>query len=470
MLLNDTGTPGTDDWCLMQLAKEFGSGLPRLGELQSFVDGTALLPVQGVAQSQREAYLRFVKRAGLTLGDTAVKARVSRRKVLGFRTAAAGDLLGDTAAMANWNRSKMKVGSKDLFTDEATFGAAYLVMSGPVRASADARPQMIRISPWNAIATPSAVQPWLTEYGATFGYDPIEQVDMMTLYRPGYIRTAVRAAKGHSRIPTNGGKWAPGRGWEWTTDVPVYLGYTGDNAMVQLSTSDGLGVFEPHINTLTRIYQGILERLIIVAMQSFRQRALSGKLPKVWPDDHPNAGEVIDYDALYASGPAALWMLPPDAEVWESAVTGTQDIISGSKFDVAMFAAGTGTPLYTLLPDMSNVAAGAADLSREGIVSAVEDQNERDEVPLALAQGLNFQALGDAVRADSDQIEVIWKNPARISITEQASAASQAKAGGLPQRMIDERIWQMSPAEISQARQDRTDEAFESAVPAATGA
>lgn len=471
MLLDETGTPGSDDWCVMELAKKYGAGLPRLHELRSHVDGTSLLPINGaMSATQREAYLRFVRRAGLTLGDTAVKARVNRRKVLGFRTAAPGDLLGDAAAMRNWTRSKMKVGSKDLFADEATYGAAYLVMSGPLRPSAEARPMMIRQSPWSAIAEPSTVEPWLTHYGATFGYDPIDQVDMITLYRPGYIRVAVRDAKGHSRIPSDGKRWTPGRGWAWTTDAPIYLGYTRDNAMVQFSGEDGKGVFENHLNTLERINHGILERLTIVAMQAFRQRAIEGKLPTHWPAGHPQAGQAIDYEALYSSGPAALWMLPEGAKVWESAVTDTTPLIAGSKFDVTMFAAGTGTPLYTLMPDANNVAAGAADLAREGIVFAVGEQNERDEVPIALAQSLNFQALGDTVRSDPDQIEVIWKSVARLSLTDQASAASQAKAGGMSQRMLDEKIWQLSPSEIAQARQDRADEAFEAAVPLPTGA
>jgi hypothetical protein len=473
MLLDDTGTPGSDDWCVTELAKKFGAGLPRLYELRSHVDGTALLPINGaMSASQREAYLRFVRRARLTIGDTAVKARVNRRKVLGFRTAAPGDLLGDAAAMANWTRSKMKVGSKDLFTDEATYGTGYLVMSGPVRPSADARPMMIRISPWGAISEQSSVEPWLTEYGATFGYDPVGQVDVITLYRPGYIRVAVREAKSHSRIPSDGKRWTPGRGWAWTTDGPVPLGYTRDNAMVQFSGENGKGIFEAELGTLERINHGILERLTVVAMQAFRQRAIEGKLPKVWPADHPQAGQTIDYDELFSAGPAALWMLPEGAKVWESAVTDTTPLIAGSKFDVTMFAANTGTPLYTLMPDANNVAAGAADLAREGIVFAVEDQNERDEVPIALAQSLNFQALGDTVRSDPDQIEVIWKSVARLSLAEQAQAAAQAKAGGMSQRLIDERIWQLSPSEIAQARQDRSDEAFEAAVPtpAPTGA
>ena len=469
MELAETTVRGSDDWCLAELAKDFGSQLPRLRSLQSYVDGTAMLPVHATSMSMREAYLRFVKRSRLNLADLIVGARVNRQRVLGFRTAAPGDDTGDRAAMRNWNRSKMKVGSRDFFRDLATYGDGYLVATGPQRPSADAQPLMIPSSPLSTISRQSMVMPWLTDYGATFGYDELAGVETITLFRPGYVRTAIRDAK-KSSIPdsTRGARWSLGRGWGWETDR-LPLGYTDQNALVRASLADGHGVFETHTDDLDRINSGILERLTIVAMQAFRQRAIEGKLPEAYPADHPRAGQKIDYEAVFAAGPAALWMLPEGAKVWESQLTPTQDIINGSKFDVTMVAATTSTPLYTLLPDSQNVAAGAADLAREGIIFAVEEMNDRAALALAEVQSLNFQALGDTLRADADEVEVIWASVARLSITERANAAAQAKTGGLSRRMILEKVWQLSPAEIEQNRQDLTDEAFESADVTVTG-
>lgn len=467
MLLNETSVPGTDDWCVMQLAQEYGAGLPRLHRLRSYVDGTALLPIHATSISMRDAYLRFVKRARLNLAEQTVAARVNRQRVLGFRTAAPGDVTGDKAAMANWKRSKMKVGSRDLFGDFATYGAGYLVMTGGQVPSPDGRPLMVPSSPWSTISRQIATEPWMTDFGLTLGFDEITGAETLTLFRRGYIRVAARAAK-KSTIPNDGKRWLPGRGWEWLSD-PIPLGYTNDNAMVRISLKDEMGVFEAHTDDLDRINSGILERCTIVAMQAFRQRAIRGNLPKVYPPDHELAGQTIDYESMFSAGPAALWMLPDGAEVWESAVTDTTPLIAGSKFDVTMYAAATSTPLYTLMPDADNVAAGAADLAREGIIFAVEEMNDRAELGIALAQSLNFQALGDTVRADPDQIETIWASVARLGVQEQSLAASQAKAGGMPQRMIDEKIWQMSPAEIEQARTDRTDELFEASQAVVNG-
>jgi hypothetical protein len=462
MFLSETSVPGTDDWCVMQLAAEFGDSLPRKRMLQSYVDGTQMLPVYDTSASMRSAYLRFVKTARLNLADLTIGARVSRMRPLGFRTAAPGDTTGDKLAMRNWRRSKMKVGSRDLFSDFATFGEGGLLTTGPTVPSADAKPLMRPLSPLEFASRQYTLEPYLTEMAMFVGYDDIAGVETLTLLRPGYMRQALRIAK-RTSVPDNGKRWSPGRGWAWESD-PIPLGYTDQVPFAHIEMKGGKGVFEGHTDSLDRINRGILDRLTITAMQAFRQRGIRGDLPKEYPADHPQAGQEINYDEIYSAGPAALWMLPVGAEVWESSVTDITPIITGNKDDVVKYAGATTTPLYILQPDVANTSAGAADLAREGIIFAVEEMNDRAELGLSIAHSLNFQAMGDTLRADPDEVETIWASVARLSMSEQAQAASIAPSGGLPQRMIDEKIWQLSPAEIEQAAQDRSDEAFESAI------
>lgn len=462
MLLSETSVPGTDDWCVMQLASEFGEGLPRKHMLQSYVDGTAMLPVYDTSASMRSAYLRFVSTARLNLAELTIGARVARMRALGFRTAAPGDTTGDRIAMRNWNRSKMKVGSRDLFSDFATFGEAGILTSGPTVPSPDAKPMMHRLSPLQFASRQYSATPWLTEMVLFVGYDDVAEMETLTLLRPGYMRQALRPAK-RSSVPSDGKRWSPGRGWFWET-APIRFGYTNQVPFARIQMKDGRGVFEGHTDSLDRINRGILDRLTITAMQAFRQRGIQGDLPREYPADHPQAGQRINYDEVYSAGPAALWMLPANAKIWESAVTDITPIITGNKDDVVKYAGATTTPLYILQPDVANTSAGAADLAREGIIFAVEEMMDRAELGLQIAHSLNFQALGDDVRADADEVETIWASAARLSVTEMASAASQAPSGGMPQRMIDEKIWQMSPAEIEQAQIDRSDQAFETAA------
>jgi hypothetical protein len=463
-LLTQTSIPGTDDWWLTQLAVEWGKDLPRLGELKRRRDGVAEAPNWGDA-AMTNAYSKFVTQRRLNVASLVVEARVNREKPLGFKTAAPGDDDGDSAAMATWNRSNMKVGVRDFLADAATYGSAFLTVTGSAVPGSDgtfAGPAMVPSSGWSTITRQYASRPWLAEAALTVGYDPINRVDILTLFRAGYWRQAFRATRGTSSLPTDGTSWAPGRGWDWVSD-PVPLGFTDEVNVVRMDLDGRKGVFERHLDTLRRIDQGILDRITIIAMQAFRQRALKGALPKVYPPEHPQAGQAIDYNKIFEAGPAALWLLG-DAEIWESAVTDVTPILEATKSDFRNLAAVTSTPMYILSPEMANGSAEGASLAREALVFSVEADMDRASATFALAHSLAFQAMRDTARADASQIETIWAPADRSSITERASASSQAKAGGLSQRMINEKIFQLSPAEIALERQYKQDEAFDTPV------
>jgi hypothetical protein len=470
-MLYETSIPGTDDWWVMQLAEEFGRDLPRLYKLQSYVDGTNALPDEWDT-AMRDAYRRFIHMSRLNMAELIVSARVDRMKPLGFRTAAPGDANGDKLAMATWKRSTMKVGVRDFFADAGTFGKAYLTTTGPQRPSADAQPLIIRSSGMSTISRQSAIRPDYAEAAVTVGHDPINQVDILTLFRPGvagqsaYMRQAYRQAR-VSAIPTNGSSWYPGRGWTWVSD-PVLLGYTAEVPVFQMRGRNGKGMFEKHLDSLDRISNGIRERLTINAMQAFKQRAIkakdAGSLPDVYPAGHELAGQRVPYDDIFKAGPAALWKLPPGVDIWESAVADTTGILQGSKDDIRNLAATSSTSLYILSPDSVNGSAGGADLAREAQTFSTEDWIDRAEIPLAQSLSAAFMAQGDTVRATIGEITTIWAPVDRISIESRAQSASQAKGGGLSQQLINEKIWQLTPDEIELEKQYKADELFEQAA------
>jgi hypothetical protein len=456
-MLSQTSIPGTDDWYVMKLAAQWGQELPALHRLRSYVDGTVMLPI-AASGSMRQAYLRFIKMHRLNVAELAVDARVNRMKPLGFRTAAAGDNYGDAVAMQTWKRSNLKVGARDFFWNASVYGRSYLLSTGPTVPSASAEPLIVPKSPWEITTIQDAARPWLTEAGLMLGYDSINQVDILTLFRPGYMRQAIRSAS-VSSLPSDGTPWYPGRGWDWVSD-PIPLGFTQQNPLVKLELKNGKGVYETHTDTIDRINHLTLESSTIIAMQAFRQRAIQGDLPKVYPPDHERAGQLIDYDAIYQAGPAALWMLPVGAKIWESGVTDITPITNLRKDDVRNFAAMSSTPVYILQPDATNGSAEGASLAREGLVFAVEEMNDRADVALALSHSMAFEAIGDLLRSAPGEIETIWAPVDRASLQERASAAAQAKAAGLSQKTINEKFFQLTPTEIEQEAQNRQDEAF----------
>ena len=56
--------------------------------------------------------------------------------------------------------------------------------------------------------------------------------------------------------------------------------------VVRFPNRGGLAEFEKHQDLIDRIRFGILQRMVLVVMQVFRQRALKG-MPSHYPDDWP---------------------------------------------------------------------------------------------------------------------------------------------------------------------------------------
>ncbi|MBN9209345.1 MAG: hypothetical protein J0H96_11865 [Microbacterium ginsengisoli] len=460
-MLTETATPGTDDWWLMQLASDFGADLPRLHELKSHFDGTNALP-DDVDAGVRVAYQRFLRLSRLNMAELIVTARTNRMKPLGFRTAAPGDDIGDAAAWTMWKRNGMKVGARDFTIDAGIYGSAYLTTTGPSTPDPSAQPLIIRSNGFTTVTRQSVLSPMLAEAALTVGWDLISGADVLTLFRPGYMRQAVRGAR-TSSVPSNGTVWSPGRGWSWVSD-PIPLGYTADVPVFRLAGQGDKGMFEKHIDSLQRISTTIRERLTITAMQAFRQRAIKGDLPDVYPPDDLRAGQKINYEEIFRAGPAALWRLPTGLDLWESTPTDISAILTATKDDTRHLAAATSTPLYILSPDAANGSAEGASLAREALTFSVEDWIDRAEIPITRALGTGFAAQGDPVRAAVGDIEIIWAPADRSSIIERSMAASQAKTGGLSQRMINEKIFQLTPSEMQQEEQNKSNEAFAAAV------
>jgi hypothetical protein len=459
-MLTDAGTPGTDDWYLMDLATEMGQNFVRLGTLRKYREGDA--PVPGDATStMRAAYSRYVTMSRLNMAELIVNAKANRQKAVGFRTAVAGDIMGDDEAWATWNRSRMAVGSRGLFADAGHYGDSFITVYGTQFPGSDGKldePLMVPSSPWTTWTRQNARTPWLRDAAIEVGYDPIMGVDRIILYRPGYFRVAEKITA-KTTIPTNGNQWRPGNDWTWVGGAQS-LGFTEDVPVVRYSTLNRKGFYEAHLDTLDRINDTIKQRTTIIAMQAFRQRAIRGDLPQVYPDGHEKAGEKIDYDELFQAGPAALWMLPAEANIWESSPTDITPILNAAKDDLKNLAAVTGTPLYTLSPDAAAGSAEGAALARETLTFNVEELNDIASDVFAEAHSLCFQAARDQARADVTRIETIFASIDRASMTDRAAAAAQAKAGGLTQSLIDEKFFGLTPAEQRQAAQDREDDAF----------
>jgi hypothetical protein len=185
-------------------------------------------------------------------------------------------------------------------------------------------------------------------------------------------------------------------------------------------------------------------------MQAYRQRAVKGDLPET-----DEAGEPIDYGAIFRPGPGSLWMVPEGVELWESQATDINPLLTAVKDDIRDLAAVTRTPMSMLLPDGQNQSAEGASFAREGLVFKAKDRIQRATYGwnTVMSIKLAFEGQGPV------NVETEWLDPERRSLAERADAAS--KGTDLPWRTKMTDIWQFPPDKVDRMEQERMDDTMQ---------
>jgi len=233
--------------------------------------------------------------------------------------------------------------------------------------------------------------------------------------------------------------------------------------VVRFQNRRGVGEFEPHIDLLGRINHQILQRMVIAALQAFRQRALLGAPLR------DKDGNLIDYGALLVADPGETWAFPKDVTMWESSQVDLTPVLAAVEHDVRHLAAVTQRPMTVFNPESVNQSAEGAALAREALVFVVLDRIARATESWRDVMSLSFLFLKDEVRAERAKIEVMWDDPNRPSLSEKADANS--KAGDLPLDFRLKHIWGVGPDEIDRVEQavEEQQDAAEAAVDTGSG-
>lgn len=435
---------GSDEWMVERLVGLLAADYRRMSVLQKHFDGTVSVPDGGASVQTRAAYSRFLNLGRLNFAQLIVRAVTDRWQVAGF---VAGDLglRADAEASKLWRESHGPNVWNAVSEDFAVFGRGFVV--------AGAGAEMKRVSPWRAFVDAPEGEPWKAQAGVVASYLPERGVDQVTLFRVVDGAVWVRSAEKKvsvSTLPSPGAlSWSPGSGWSWAGDAERVDWAGGVLPLRLFEAPGGRGQFEPHLDALDRINHQIFQRLTLTVMQAFRQRAVKG-LPLLYPAGHPKAGQEIDYEGMFQAGPAALWQLPPDVDIWESAVTDIRPLTEAVSDDVKKLAAASSTPLYLLSSDAQTGSAEGASVAREALVFKVEKLQAVADSPLSVLLQLLFASLG---RGGAEATQVAWVPADRSSVAERAAAASQA-ASVLPKRTVWRQVFQFTPAEMAQAEAD----------------
>lgn len=444
----DATVPQSPGWWLFRLATKLIQRRERLDRLADYYRGDPPLPTG--AENQADAYAAFVRKARTNFAELIVEALRERCVVAGFRTSAADDENGDAEAWSLWKNAGLTVETADVIETMFALGDSYMI----VGVDDDGAPLVTGEDPRQVVTEHDPRQQRRVIAALKLFHDDVEDTDVAFLYLPGRVHYARR--QGGRAVSTM--RNFTGGGWEWddtqggADGLPVPLSQI---PVVRFRNKRGVGEFETHTDLLDRINHMLLQRMVIATMQAFRQRAIKGDLP-----ERDENGRLIDYNELLSADPGALWRLPEAVELWESGQVDLTPILSSVKDDVLHLAAVTRTPLHMFTPDAAaQGSAEGATLQREGLVFKAEDRQERIGQAAAQVLSLMFQVAKDTERAALADIEVLWRPAERYSLTERASAATQALAAGVPWATRMTSILQFTPQDVERMETERAEDA-----------
>lgn len=446
----DATTPEGQDFA--ELGAALYARQDRLNRLDLYAKGEPPLP-EGINQLRDVAH-DFFRTSRTNFAELVAEAPRERMAPTGIRTAVASGESGDADGWRRWTAARLPVLSADVHQSMLALGDGYVIVSWdrlrnrPVVTAEDPRQVVTLHDPLT-----DDVRLALKLY-----HDAKAKLDVAYVYRPGQVLVASKPVPKVASTPTLA-KFDL-NGWEWDTarSAPLPAGFADVIPVVRFknrgTNADGTGVgeFERHLDVLDRINRTILRGLVIMTYQAFKQRAVQGDLP-----ERDDDGNLINYQELLKAGPDALWLLPPDAEIWESGQVDMQPIISFAKNDVLFLAAVTRTPLAMLTPDAATQSAEGASLQREGLVFKTKDRIARASQSWAHVMSLIFRYVGDLERAELDAIEILWASVEQYSLSEQANAVAQTK-GVVSRREQSIRFLGMTPEEADRNLSELTDD------------
>ncbi len=451
----NTSVPYSDGWWLQRLSNQLREQAAHCEELQQRYEGNSPLPF--VSSLQQAAVRWFVEKSRTNFERLIVNAVLSRLRISGLRTSVDNDEGGDAEAFDQWKRARMKLVTLDAHKMMLAMSRSYIV----VGRDSGGRPLATAEDPRLVTAISDPADPYKVLAALKLCHDDVNDRDEAYLYFPGRVAVATRTRKTSSSgligFSASSFVWDEARSVdipelqakEATEDLPALPALA---PIAPFFNEDGMAEFEPFLNVIDRINQQILQRMTIATVQAFKQRAFKG-LPKV----DPKTGAKIDWNDILVADPGAVWAIPESVEIWESGQVDLTGILLAIRDDVKDLAATSGTPLYSVTPDVANGSAEGASLQREMNVFKVESRMDRTEPSHELASELLFRMAGDDRRADPGAVQIIWAPVQRYSLAERASAISLTK-GVIPRYQQLTEIWGMDPSQADRAMSELTDD------------
>lgn len=441
-------TPGRtpQEW-LNTLARRLDLRRNHVEKLRSYSDGNAPLPEMN--KETEEAWMRFQAKARTNWGELIVSSVVDRIVPNGLTVKGDSKSPKALAAQRIYRDNRMD----SVIKDWVRFGLIYTQSYLTCWRGEDGKPVITADSPETMCVITNPLQRWRPKAALRVWRVDEEAKDFAMVWTEGrwdlFSRPTYTSVE-HKVIPT---RWLTNLAeGQWThQDSGASMGIP----VVLYNNPGGAGEFENHLDLIDRINEGILQRLVIVALQAFRQRALTGGM---LPEKDEN-GKTIDWAKVFAPAPGALWNLPEGLDIWESQQVDTGPILAASKDDVRQLSAVTRTPLPMLMPDTANSSAEGARSTENGYIFRCRDRATEARLGsiaiMVIAMAMSGQPLDD-----DENLDVTFEPVERITLAEKYQAALAAKNAGESIKSIQRNVLGYSPDQIAQDAIDRAQDAL----------
>lgn len=445
-MLDDAATreAGTPEWWLLRLGRRLADEAPRFDLLDSYWRGAPPMPHGN--KRMREAYRRLQRMARTNFGALVAEAVLERLKVAGFRAGADADEDSDKQAWQWWQHNCLDADSGLVHRAAVVLGRSYVIVGEdpddegqPLVTAEDPRQVIHESHPTNRRKVVSALKTY---------WDDVEGAHTAVLYLPD----DVHVFRSGSKVARNTGGdrlWTPSN-WEPDGSESNRLGKVPVVPFVNRPdmVGNGLGEFADVIDILDRINTVILDRLVVSAMQAYRQRWAKGVSLL---DENGNASGAFD------PGADLLWAVESEAaQFGEFSPTDLTPIVKAIESDVAHLSAITRTPPHYILAGIVNASGDALAVAETGLTSKVAERMIEFGESWEAVYRLVAQQQGREIPLDA---EVIWRDPQFRSLTERAAASVQLKAADVPWR-TRMRMLDFTPQEIERMEAERAQDAM----------
>lgn len=439
-MLDTASTPNTPDWWLMRLGARLAVDRKRFDRLDCYHRGKHPLPFGN--RKMREAYKRLQKQARSNYVGLVAETLLERMKVVGFRAGSDATEQTDAEAWNWWQANRMDANCGLVHRAAVVMSRAYVIVGDkdgqPLVTGEDPRQVIHESDPSDRYSLRAALKVWS---------DDVERAELAVLYLPDTIH--------YYRAPldvTASSLWKPTH-WDVDTSnafapqgiavnpfgVPPVVPFVNRPDL----TGDGLGEFEDVCDIQDRINTVILDRLVISAMQAYRQRWVKG----IDVEDASGRPQTVfdpGADLLWAVGDA-------NAQFGEFGSVDLAGLISAIESDVGHLAAITRCPPQFLLGSVVNVSGDALEAATAGLVAKVAEREQEYGESWEAVYRLAGQVTGRVIPPDA---EVLWRDPQFRTLTEMANASVQLDTAGVPWRtrmaMLDK-----TPQEIERMDAER---------------